>query len=516
MPPYVLPDWEWQLLNSDGTYLGPLGSATSRSVSWPLDGPATAQFTMVAKAAPHPTGPPLDVLLVKELATDLLVSRTNPVTSIVKTVFRGRITASTESHDGTGDTVAFTATDYRGMLDHRLIWPGTEVDFTAVPQDAANICWTLIQTMQLLEGGTGAGDYDLGITQGVANYPSYNTSQLFTVGNTIGSAITELGDASAPDGTAGFDWTVDENLVFKLWHPHRGADHGVDLTYGDNLAGVTITVTPDGYANAIYMTGGQHTTPYPPSTGPGYGAPVPPGYGAWDQQKSDPNQILQAALVDAAKGWLQQLSPVLYQAVVATLPAGVWDPATAWVGDTVHLTIDVGRLSASGRPFRVDQIDVTLDDNGVEVVSLNLGQSPPKLARRFATIHKRTSKLELEKKDHALDKQLGVPIPANTWTAVTAYLPPPDSGFDSVLYRCQVHIYVPSLAPDVVCLIGARARFSLFGVPQTMTIVPLQAMTTGVWSPQSVQLQTTPGAAVTVEAYSNTAGTTVSGQIESV
>ena len=171
------------------------------------------------------------------------------------------------------------------------------------------------------------------------------------------SAITELGDASAPDGTAGFDWTVDQNLVFNLWHPHRGADHGVDLIYGDNLAGVTITVTPDGYANAIYMTGGQPTTPYPPSTGPGYSAPVPAGYGAWDQQKSDPNQILQAALVDAAKGWLEQLSPVLYQAVVATLPAGVWNPdhdVGGGHGPSHHRRrpAQCQRLAPTGRPDR--------------------------------------------------------------------------------------------------------------------------------------------------------------------
>ena len=61
-----------------------------------------------------------------------------------------------------------------------------------------------------------------------------------------------------------------------------------------------------------------------------------------------------------------------------------------------------------------------------------------------------------------------------------------------------------------------RARFTLFGDPQLMTIVPIQAMTAGVWSPHSVQLMTIPGAPVTVEAYSDNAGTPVSGQIESV
>ena len=479
-----LPDWEWQLLTSAGTYLGSLGSATGRSVSWPLDGPATAQCTLVAV---HP-----DALPVSELATDLLVSR------LGHALFRGRITASTESHSASGDTLQLTAIDYRGMLDHRIIDPGSTVDFPNY--DIAEMAWVLIQENQTL-----SGDYDLGITQGVG-YPSFNVSRTFTAGTTIGSIITQLGNASNGPSAYCFDWEVDVNLKLNIYVPQRGTDHGVSLVYGSNMVSVAKTVNPDAYANKIYYTGGKPTHPITPT------ALIPSGVGGWDQQHSDPNQTLQLALDDEAGGWLQELGLIWDQTFVVALPAGVWDPTTLWVGDTCHITVDVGRLSISHISKRVDQIDVTLDDNGVETVSLNLGMSPPKLSRRFGQLHRRITGLELEPKTHVLDHQENVSGPSNVWFVVSSYTPPNDIAYNGMFYRGQVHIKVPTGGGNV----GVRARFTDSGGAETMTIVPLQAMTAGVWSPSSVQFAATPNFAITLEGYTDNVAVTFSGQIESV
>jgi uncharacterized protein YidB (DUF937 family) len=301
---------------------------------------------------------------------------------------------------------------------------------------------------------------------------------------------------------------VDVNLKFNVYHPQRGADHGVVLVYGTDIVSVTFTVTPDGYANSVYMTGAHPTTPV---AIPDPSVALPAGLGAWQQQKSDSKQALQAALAAQAQGWLTTLSQVVSSGTVV-LVAGKWDPNTAWIGDTVHVTVPVGRNPWANHPIRVQQVDVTLDDNGVEQVSLTVGLSPPKLSQRFITIDKRVSAVELAPKAHVLAHAELVTGPSMGWFIVVGYNTPNDTAYAKVFYRCQVHIHVPTAGAQV----AVRAQFTDGGGTETMTIVPIQAMTAGVWSPPSVQFAVAAGQPIAIEAYSDNIATTVSGQIESV
>ena len=495
-PTPYLPDWEWQLLTSAGTYLCGLGSATSRSLSFPLDGPATAQFTM-ADQDPN-------TAYIKEFATDLLVART-PLGGSAKTLFRGRITASTETLAADSETLQVTATDYRGMLDYRLLWPGTLADYTGgIALDPAVIAWELIQSNQNLYG-----DFDLGIRQGAGSTGLTTNLLKFAYGTTVGSAVAQIADAgNTGAGYMGFDWEVDVNLMFNVYHPQRGADHGVVLVYGPDIVSVTFTVTPDGYANSLYMTGTKPTTPV---AVPDPSVAFPSGFGAWQQQKSDSKQDLQAALAAEAQGWLTTLSQVVSAGTVV-LVAGRWDPTTAWVGDTVHITVPVGRNPWANHPIRVQQIDVSLDDNGVEQVSLTVGLSPPKLSQRFATIDKRVSAVELAPKGHVLAHAENVVGPSMAWFIVVGYNAPNDTAHNLRYYRCQVHINVPTAGAKV----AVQVQFVDSGGTQTMAVVPQEELAGGVWAPPSVQFHALQGQAIAIEAYSDNIATTVSGQIESV
>jgi hypothetical protein len=510
--PY-LPDWEWDLWSSDGaTYIGPLGSATSRSVTWQLDGPATAQFTMSAfspEVNPAALSGPL------ELSSDVVVSRRGS-DGTMKAIFRGRITGSTETHQDDQHDIQFVVTDYRGMLDRRVLWPDDPLEYDNL--DVAEIAWTLIQNNQTL-----SGDYDLGITQGVG-YPTGNVvTRTFTAGSTVGESIEQLGNSSGGPSLSGFDWEVDVNLKFNVYYPQRGTDHGVNLVYGDNMVGFTKTVNPDYYANYVLMTGGKPSHAQLANGDvnqwvrqPAFlSALIPSGVGVWEQHHADPSQTLAAVLQQEAAGWLTDYGYIWDQTFVVTLPAGVWDPATLWVGDTAHLTMQVGRLDMANVAKRVDQLTVTLDDNGVELVQVNMGISPPKHTRRFKKLDTRITGVEVAPKTHILATTASpVSGTVNTWFLVVGYVIPDDAAHEGQFYRAQVHIYVTATSANVM----VRARFTDIGGDEVMTIVPsgAGAMSAGVWFPPSVQFAANQGSTIYVEAYSDNATTTVSGQIEGV
>ena len=129
--------------------------ASSRSSS---TGPRPSSFTLPGQ---HP-----QTAIVAELATDVVVARNG------RLLFRGRVGASTETHSGTVDTVNFTAVDYRGMLDHRVLWPDSTLEYTGV--DQSDIAWQVIADTQALG--------NLGITRGVGAVTGVVRDRTFTAG----------------------------------------------------------------------------------------------------------------------------------------------------------------------------------------------------------------------------------------------------------------------------------------------------------------------------------------------
>ena len=143
------------------------------------------------------------------------------------------------------------------------------------------------------------------------------------------------------------------------------------------------------YANAVYFTGAlPATTPVAATVGS-----FPAGVGRWDTQKADPNLVLQSTVDQQAAGVLADESQ-LVPAITATLRAGTWNPYNVWLGDTVRVIVRTGRLDVDVSR-RVIQIDVTLDDDGVEVVALAIGAAPARLSDRLNTIANQIAQLQL-------------------------------------------------------------------------------------------------------------------------
>ncbi len=397
IPFFAPPEWAWQLVEASTippVFVGPLTTATARQLAFPIDAAATAQFTMPGIV--DQSGPAPETALVRELATDLYVTRNG------RLVFRGRIGTSADTHADGSDTVQFTATDYRGLLDHRIIWPGGTLKFTAMEQ--SNIAWRLIADTQAQYGGS------LNIGQGTGIGTSGITrDRTYTAGVPLGQTIDDLANTEN-----GFEWEIDADLNFNVFHPQRGRDQTASqvLALGHGLTSLVSTVNTDAYANAVFYTGHQ------PETSPiQMLADFPDDVGRWEMQQSDPNVILQATVSEQARAVLinaSQLDP----AFTLTMSPAWWEPGDIWLGDLVQVQVDDGRLSGDNAvdvSRRVVDIAITLDDDGTETVVLtaNVPTVPigttdpppppapggvgkvPKLSKRLHTVDHRLSKLEL-------------------------------------------------------------------------------------------------------------------------
>jgi hypothetical protein len=390
------PEWGWYLLQSSGAPIGSLTSATARKLSFYLDGAATASFTMPSD---HP-----ETAAIVELGTDVLVTRNG------RPFFRGRIGGSADTLNASSDTVNFTAVDYRGMLDHRILWSTSTLDF--VQADQAAIAWQLIAESQALPGG------NWGLTRGAGASTGILRDRHYQAGSVLSQMLTELGNV-----ISGFDWEVDPNLAFNIYYPQRGRS-GLILTYGREITQVTTSLNPQSYANAVRFNGATTTIPVE-LTGS-----FPAGIGRWDITQGDPNLILQTTVNDRAAYMLATDSQII-PAFNLTLADGMWDLTQVWLGDSVRLIVQAGRLNVD-QTRRIIQVDVTLDDNGGESFVLAHGNAPGRLSDRLNDISKAIAALDLG--------------PAITAALAVPPLPPDGAGSLPVQDLGTGQVYVPDLS----------------------------------------------------------------------
>jgi microcystin-dependent protein len=354
------PQWSFYLARPSGPNIGAATAATTRKLSWYLDAAAVCAFTMPGA---HPQTAQID-----ELAVDVLCSRDGV------NLFRGRVGGSNDTLTADADTTAFTATDYRGVLARRIMW--TDADRSFRQADQADIAWQFIADTQAEAGG------NLGIVRGAAPATGVLRDRDYNPGQNVADALTNLGDC-----LNGFDWEIDANRNFNLFYPQRGRQTGLVLAYGRDIVEVHRTIDPTRFANAVFYTGANTTTPVETAV-----TSFDPDIGRWDEQKSDPSVVLQQTVTDQADGELDAAS-VFDPSFSVTLAAGSWDPTTLWVGDTAQLIIQAGRLNVN-MSRRIIQIDVTLDDDGGETVVLSVADAVPVLTNRLTSYNTRLNTVE--------------------------------------------------------------------------------------------------------------------------
>jgi hypothetical protein len=355
------PHYQWLItrpVSAGGLGVEELTEARSRRIEFALDDSAKASWTLPGR---HPQTP-----LVDELATDLVVSRDSVA------IFRGRVNASDDSVSPTVHTCTFSAADYRGVLDRRIIWPGSTASYVQV--DQAAIAADLINDTQVLG--------PLGI-QTPTTPTGVKRDRTYESGASIGELIGNLGRCEN-----GFDWDISPGLVFRVWWPARGTTTPSWVgEYGRNVSDVRRTVASGDYANAIRFSGKDAVTP-PPVT-----RVVTPGNeGRWEDQRGNTDVTTTAQLNEQANGAILAAS-VIQPSYSLTLVPGAWTPATVWLGDTIRLIVNSGRLAVD-TTTRVVGVGIDIGESGEETVSLQLGRYRWRLPQRLGDYAYRLDRLE--------------------------------------------------------------------------------------------------------------------------
>lgn len=390
-----LANWQWLVTDIHGVVQGELLDIRQKTIIWNLDDAGNAQFTMRAYAS--------TAAMVQETSTDLVIYRNT------HKLFRGRFASSQDRLDSDTHDVTFTVKDYRGMLtDHRVVGPGTDPTTAGTPPltytnvDTTQIGWALIQNTQAQSGG------NFGILNGTTHSgPGSPFTITYKMGQPIGGAITDLGHLSL----GGFDWEIDANLYYNTWiipalttvgaspYPYslqgRGRTTPYILEYGVNVIGVPQrNIDVSKYANAVYLTGqqteGTDNTLETDITDV-YSVAFPAA-GRWELAMSDSNIANTNYLIYAAQGELLRVATLMpvYQLL---LTPGWWSPELLWIGDTVNVIINSGRLhdNVTGR---VTQVSVSFDDeSGYEQVTVTIGPKPTTPISRFVSLQKLVHKI---------------------------------------------------------------------------------------------------------------------------
>lgn len=338
--------WSWVLGDAapSDVEFRELTKAKSRRVTWRVDGPADAAFSIDGRSD--------EAAEITALATDLHVYRDG-----VK-LLRGRIGAEQDDITPSAHTTQFGAVDYRGMLAYRQVGPAGA---SYVGIDQGVIAFDLIDTSQDLTGG------DWGVTDGLGSTSGTLRDRTGILpGSKLLDLITSLGQVDN-----GFEWEVDPALALNRWYPRRGDDNGVVLDYGGLLTSARRVLNPADFANVALVTGSDETVPVEEVAGDVGTDPR----GRWEVSQSFPSIVDQGTLDDRAV-WVLGESSTLKPDWVVQFTLGRWGgPDHVWLGDIVTLAVRSGRLAVNAA-HRVVELSVALDEAGRETVSAGLLAEP--------------------------------------------------------------------------------------------------------------------------------------------
>lgn len=345
---------------------------------------------------------------IQELASDAWVYCDG------KLIYRGRINSSSDKDDGTGlPTSTFESSGYEALLDvrklHTLPYHATAI-FGSTWQPNGIIQW-LISHAENQKG------MRLGLTKGqwitlppLSTLYSTNVYTLDTITFTVedGESIYESVNTICKVISPSIEFWVDSDLTYNIAYT-RGSDKGFILTPGmyssfdrsfqstdfanviratgrvpskistsDSIAtvfpayyesagmGVPLNAT---HSSATLVNDGALTTNTPFPVAPFSTDPI----GGRQKNIGDVRVYNQAGLDAYAKYEYGQTSSIedLYSYNVTMAPGQWHGKDSLWIGDTVTFYAARGRVNVR-KKMRVQSLTITVDDTGVETVSLML------------------------------------------------------------------------------------------------------------------------------------------------
>lgn len=374
-----------------------LAQVSGRKLMLNLREPSTISFDVTGY--PDPDTGRFDARLLAEGVSDVLWRRGG------RQLLLARLTQATDRVAASGHTVSCTCTDYRGLLDRRLIYQDTTGPLAGSGKKSfpdstplADIAWALIADTQAQVGGS------LGLTKGLwpAGTPIYATGFEIPDGDTVLAALQRLaapGPVSIVSSVRdhdtqldvvmanlpGFDWDIDPQRRVNMYYSFRGADNGVKLDYAAGYGGAITSISRSldltNYANVIRQSGGDELARNPVLLPAPDIAARPEG--RWEVSVSDTNVLTPDTLRGAAAKSFD-LYAKLQPTYDLTLAPGVYDPATIGLGDVITIAIDSGRLQVNDK-LRVTSISIELDSSDRETVTLTVGRPKPDVLKFLST-----------------------------------------------------------------------------------------------------------------------------------
>lgn len=267
--------------------------------------------------------------------------------------------------DGTPiETVfALTKTDVTGDADNitlNLEWQGIACylqDALVFPQSSAysstTLPWTWINTFQSRTGGS------YGFTQGTVTGTAPSRQKSIQNETSLFEAISDLAVSGAS-----FDWNIDTNRAYQEWHSQRGADNGLVLEPGVNVAGWSYSENtgPGELVTDVYVNGPPGTQQVTASDSTarttygrreaalGFFADFEASGVSTGQLHYHANSAIAARI---APSIIPQIQLVKSH---ASIPWGSY-----WLGDTVTFRVRAGDYDFLNALYRVVQVDVGLD-----------------------------------------------------------------------------------------------------------------------------------------------------------
>jgi hypothetical protein len=274
----------------------------------------------------------------------------------VETVFQ----LARTSIRGTENTVDISL-EWHGIasyLQDALVYPQAAI------YDGTTLPWTWINAYQ---SRTGAA---LGITQGTVTGSAPNRQVSIEQEASLFEQITNLSRSAD-----GFDWVIDTERTYREWHSQRGQDRGLVLEPGRNVIAWS----------------------YDEDTGPGEivtdiivkGAPGSADVTASDTTSRslyarreavvtlpasfEPSTVTDGQLqAFASAAMAARVAPIIVPQfrLVRSHPSVAW--GSYWLGDIVTFRTPVGLYDSINQPYRIVQIEVNIDDEDNETVTLGV------------------------------------------------------------------------------------------------------------------------------------------------
>lgn len=338
--------WQFVTQQRNGTPLADLTDLSARRLSFYLNRPGEVTGTLKL------TSPQARRDYLQPGATELKVYRDGAALETVLQLATANVTL-----DDIGGSLELGWLGALSYLANGLVDANTDKTGKAQSLHA----WELISTFQSRTGG------DYGITRGLIPATDPVQGKVYAEPTEIKQAVEALSE-----GSPGFDFAINASRGFDVYYPTRGSDNGLVLEHGVNVSLLTL---PEEAGPGTIVTDAT-VAAGPGKSGSASSADARVTYGrreAYIQDVQNTGTATDLATQASAAVSLHSAPQVIPEVRVdLTHPTTPW--GAFWLGDTVRVRADLEQYLSVDDAYRIVAINVDLDEQDNEQVTLELNK----------------------------------------------------------------------------------------------------------------------------------------------